>query len=223
MEIKNENIKVTSYLVGLHSFRKDHNYGNYKANLINDIQSLLNLNFDILKIGGLDILKVGLEDSFEIRLTPSTIIYQDKLAFEEITSSAKNILNIWLKYSPNVKLSLIGFVINFDITLDKPSETNHFRLKEQYFQDFRIGKKLKGIDFRFNYLVNFNGHDYNVHLSMLEKGDKDYILQGTVDFNATTENKISGLPIDSCDRVFSAAKEYFANELFQFFNLKEGK
>jgi len=223
MEIKKENIQVSSYLVGFHSFRKDHNYGYYKANLINDIQSLLNLNFDTLKIGGLDILKVGLEESFEIRLTPSTIVYQDKLAFEELTSNAKEILNIWLKHSPNVKLSLIGFVTNFDITLDKLTETNRFRLKEQYFKNFRIGKKLKGIDFRFNYLLNYKGHDYNVHLSMLEKDDKDYIFQGIADFNETTENKISGLPKESCDRVFSAAKEYFENELFQFFNLKDDK
>ncbi len=221
MEIKKENIQVTSYLIGLHSFHKDHNYGNYKANLINDIQSFLNLNFDILKIGGLDILKVGLEDSFEIRLTPNTIIYQDKLEFDEITSNAKQLLDIWLKYSPNVKLSLIGFVINFDITLEKLVETNRFRLKEQYFKNFRIGNKLKGIDFRFNYLLNYKGHDYNVNLSMIEKDDKDYILQGTVDFNETSENKVNGLPKDACDRVFSAAKDYFENELFQFFNLKE--
>lgn len=223
MKIKKEDIQVTSYLVGLHSFRKDHNYGNYKANLINDIQSLLNLNFDILKIGGLDILKVGLEDSFEIRLTPNTIIYQDKLEFDNITSNAKEILNIWLKYSPNVKLSLIGLVINFDISFRKPSETNYLRLKDQYFKNFQIGKKLKGVDFRFNYLLNYKGHDYNVHLSMLEKDDKDYILQGAVDFNETTENNISGLPKESCDRVFNAAKEYFENELFQFFNLNESK
>jgi hypothetical protein len=221
MEIKKENIKVASLLVGLHSFRKDHNYGNYKANLINDIQSLLNLNFDTIKIGGLDILKVGMEDSFEIRLTPNTIIYQDKLEFDEITSNAKEILNIWLKYSPNVKLSLIGFVTNFDIDLDKPAETNRFRLKDQYFKNFRIGKKLKGIDFRFNYTVNFKGHDYNVLLSMVEKDDKNYILQGTVDFNETTDNKISGLPKESCDTVFLTAKDYFENDLFQFFNLKE--
>lgn len=221
MEIKKENIQISSYLVGLHSLRKDHNYGNYKANLINDIQTLLNLNFDTLKIGGLDILKVGLEDSFEIRLTPNTIIYQDKLEFNTIISNAKEILNIWLKYSPNVKLSLIGFVTNFDISLDKPIETNHFRLKDQYFKNFRIGKKLKGIDFRFNYLAIYKEHDYNVLLSMVEKDDQNYIFQGTVDFNETTDNKISGLPKESCDRVFLAAKEYFENDLFQFFNLKE--
>lgn len=221
MEIKKENILVTSYLVGFHSFRKDHNYGNYKANLINDIQSLLNLNFDTLKIGGLDILKVGLEESFEIRLTPNIIIYQDKLEFEKLTSNAKEILNIWLKYSPNVKLSLIGFVTNFDITLDKPTETNRFRLKDQYFKNFRVGKKLKSIDFRFNYLLNHKGHDYNVLLSLIEKEDQNYVLQGTVDFNATTDNKISGLPKDVCDRIFNDAKDYFENDLFQFFNLKE--
>jgi len=179
------------------------------------------LNFDVVKIGGLDILKIGLEESFEIRLTPSTIVYQDKLAFEELTSYAKEILNIWLKYSPNVKLSLIGLVTNFDITLDKPTETNRFRLKDQYFKNFRIGKKLKGIDFRFNYLVSHQGHDYNVHLSMLEKDDQNYIFQGTVDFNETTDNKISGLSKEACDKVFSAAKDYFENELFQFLNLKE--
>lgn len=223
MEVKKENIQVTSYLVGLHSFRKDHNYGNYKANLINDIQSLLNLNFDILKIGGLDILKVGLEDSFEIRLTPNTIIYQDKLEFDKITSNAKEILNIWLKYSPNVKLSLIGLVINFDIKLKKPAENNHFSLKDQYFRNFNIGNKLKSVDFRLNYLLKYKGRDYNVHLSMLEKDDKEYILQGNVDFNETTENNISGLSKESCDRVFFAAKDYFENELFQFFNLKEDK
>lgn len=221
MEIKKENIQISSCLVGFHSFRKDHNYGNYKANLINDIQSLLNLDFDTLKIGGLDILKIGLEESFEIRLTPNTIIYQDRLEFEELTSKAKEILNIWLKYSPNVKLSLIGFVTNFDITLDKPTETNRFRLKDQYFKNFRIGKKLKGIDFRFNYLLNHKGYDYNVLLSLIEKDDKNYVLQGNVDFNATTDNKISGLPKDACDRVFNGAKDYFENDLLQFFNLKE--
>jgi len=221
MEIKKENIQISSCLVGFHSFRKDHNYGNYKANLINDIQSLLNLDFDTLKIGGLDILKIGLEESFEIRLTPNTIIYQDRLEFEELTSKAKEILNIWLKYSPNVKLSLIGFVTNFDITLDKPTETNRFRLKDQYFKNFRIGKKLKGIDFRFNYLLNHKGYDYNVLLSLIEKDDKNYVLQGNVDFNATTDNKISGLLKDACDRVFNGAKDYFENDLLQFFNLKE--
>jgi len=221
VEITKENIQVTSYLVGFHSFRKDHNYGNYKANLINDIQALLNLNFDTLKIGGLDILKIGLEESFEIRLTPNIVIYQDQLEFNEITANAKEILNIWLKYSPNVKLSLIGFVTNFDITLDKPGGVNNLRLKDQYFKNFRIGKKLKSIDFRFNYLLNYKSHDYNVQLSMLEKDEKDYLLQGTIDFNETTDNKISGLPKDACDRIFSSAKEYFENELFQFFNLKD--
>lgn len=221
MEVKRENIQVTSYLVGFHSFRKDHNYGNYKANFINDIQSLLNLNFDILKIGGLDILKVGLEESFEIRLTPNTVIYQDKLEFDKIISNAKEILNIWLKYSPKVKLSLIGLVTNFDINLDKPTETNQFRLKNQYFKNFPIGKKLKSLDFRFNYLLNFKGYDYNINLTMLEKDEKEYLLQGTVDFNETTENNISGLPKEACDRIFSSAKEYFENDLFQFLNLRE--
>lgn len=221
MEIKKENIIISSYLIGLHSFRKDHNYGNYKANLINDLQALFNLNFDTLKIGGIDILKIGLEDSFEIRLTPNTIIYQDKLEFNKITSNAKEMLNIWLKYSPNVKLSLIGFVTNFDIILDKPNDPNRFRLKDQYFKNFRIGNKLKGIDFRFNYSLNYKSHDYNVLLSMVEKDDHDYVFQGTIDFNETTENKISGLSKESCDRVFNSAKDYFENDLFQFFNLRE--
>ncbi|MHB8853153.1 MAG: hypothetical protein ACYC6P_07355 [Ignavibacteriaceae bacterium] len=219
MEIKKENIQISSYLVGFHSFRKDHNYGNYKANLINDIQSLLNLNFDTLKIGGLDLLKVALDDSFEIRLTPSNIIYQDKLTFEEIISNSKEILNIWLKYSPNVKLSLIGFVSNFDINLPKPVETNHFRLKNQYFRDFRLGKKLKGVDLRFNYLINQNGYDYNVLLSLIERDDQNYSIQGVIDFNASTENNINGLQKVDCDRVFNAAKNYFENDLFQFLNL----
>ncbi len=221
MEIKKENIQISSYLVGFHSFRKDHNYGNYKANLINDIQSLLNLNFDTLKIGGLDLLKVALDDSFEIRLTPSNIIYQDKLPFEEITSNSKEILNIWLKYSPNVKLSLIGFVSNFDINLPKPVETNHFRLKNQYFRDFRLGKKLKGVDLRFNYLINQNGYDYNVLLSLIERDDQNYSIQGVIDFNASTDNNISGLKKDDCDRVFNDAKSYFENDLFQFLNLNK--
>ncbi len=221
MEIKKENIQISSYLVGFHSFRKDHNYGNYKANLINDFQALLNLNFNTLKIGGLDILKVGLEESFEIRLTPSNIIYQDNLPFEDIISNAKELLNIWLKYSPNFKLSLIGLVTNFDIALPKPVETNHFRLKEQYFKNFLLGKKIKGVDFRFNYLINQNGHDYNVLLTLLEKDDQNYVLQGTIDFNATTDNKISGLPKEDCDRVFTAAKNYFENELLNLLNLKE--
>ena len=222
MKTKKDRIKVISYLVGFHSFRKDHNYGNYKANFINDIQSLLNLNFDTLKVGGLDILKIGLDDNFEIRLTPNTVVYQDSCEFDQITSNAKELMNIWLKYSPNVKLSLIGLVTNFDIMLDKPIETNHFRLKERYFKDFQIGKKLKGIDFRLNYLLNYNGHDYNVHLSMLEQDEKNYLLQGSIDFNETTENKISGLSKDACDRIFIASKEYFENELFEFLSLKEG-
>lgn len=221
MELKKENIVVSSYLVGLHSFRKDHNYGNYKNNLINDIQSLLNSNFESIKIGGVDILKTGLLEDFEIRLTPSNIIYQDKLGFNEITSNAKEILNIWLKYSPNVRLSLIGLVTNFNVSVDKPNITNHYRLKEQYFKNFKIGDKIKGIDFRFNYSVNYKGYDYNVQLSLLEKDEKQYIYQGNIDFNETTENQISGLTKDSCDRIFNASKDYFEDAILKFINYTE--
>jgi hypothetical protein len=220
MEFPKNMIQITSYLVGLHSFRKDHNYGNYKANLINDIQSLFSTNFDTLKVGGIDILKIGLQDSFEIRLTPNTFIYQEQTDLENIISNAKQILEIWIKYSPNVKLSLIGLVINFEMAVDKPIETNRLRLKEQYFKDFHLGKKLIGIDFRFNYRLNFNGHDYKAQLAMSENDEKDYILEGSLDFHETTENKLTGLLKESCDRIFRDAKDYFETDLFKFFNFQ---
>lgn len=221
MEIKKDDIQITSFLVGLHSFRKDHNYGNYKNNLINEIQTLLNLNFESLKIGAVDILKTGLEEEFEIRLTPSTIIYQDKLSLMEITANAKNILDIWLKYSPNIKLSLVGLVKNFIIPSQKPNDPTIFRLKDQFFKPFKLGDKTKSIDFKFNYIINYKSHDYNVHLSLMEKRDKEYLYQGSLDFNETTENNISGISKESCDRIFDDAKNYFENEFINFINYSD--
>ncbi len=221
MQIGKENINISSYLVGFHSFRKDHNYGNYKTNLINDLQALLNLNFNSFKVGGIDILKVNLDDLFEIRLTPNTIVYQDNLGFDEIVKNANEIVKLWSRYSPNVKLSLIGLVTNFDINISKPTNQHDYRLMKTYFKDFYIGKKLKGIDLRLNYSVSVKSYDYNVNLTLIEKDEKDYILQGSIDFNATTENTISGLKFDCSDRTFSAARDYFEDDLFQFLNLEE--
>jgi len=221
MEIKKENIKIISYLAGFHSFRKDHNYGNFKASLINDIQSLYNENFDSIKVGGSDILKLEKNSIFEIRLTPSTLVYQDNLSFEQITTNAMQMLEFWLKYSHNIKLSLIGLVINFEIEIPKPDNRNHLRIKKQFFKNVKIGKKLKSIDFRFTYSLNYKGHEYNVHLKLNENGGKDYALFGSIDFNSTTENNISGLPNDSCNRIFSAAKEYFETEIIKFINFSE--
>jgi hypothetical protein len=221
MKITKENINITSYLIGIHSFRKDHNYGNYKTNLINDLQSLFDLNFESLKVGGIDILRVGLDDPIEIRLTPNTIVYQDVLEFDKVTLNAKEILKMWSKYSPNLKLSLIGLVTGFDINLAKPSNHHDYRLMKTYFKEFNIGNKLKGIELKLNYSVSIKTYDYNVHLTLIEKNEKEYGLQGSVDFNTTTENTISGLSQDCCDRTFNAAKDYFENDLFRFLNLEE--
>ncbi len=221
MKIKKEDINVTSYLVGIHAFRKDHNYGNYKTNLINDLQTLFNVNFESIKVGGIDVLRVSLDELLEIRMTPNTIVYQDTLDFEKFRNYAKEILKLWLSYSPSMKLSLIGLVTSFDIQIKIPLHQNEYNLKNTYFKNFSIGNKLKGIDLKLNYSISKKTYDYNVHLNLIEKNEKDYGLQGNIDFNSTTENTISGLSTDCCDRTFNAAKEYFENELFQFLNLEE--
>lgn len=221
MEITKENIKINSYLIGLHSFFKDHNYGNYKANLINDIQSLFNSNFDTFKIGGVDILKFAPEGIFEIRLTPSTIIYQDEQSFEKITDNAKKILAIWLNHSPKTKLSLIGLVTNFEIVkIDRPIGNSQLHIKNQFFKEFNLGHKLKGGDFHFTYSINYHSYEYNVHISLSEKKEKEYSLTGNVDFNETTENKINGLDKNNCDRIFSSAKQYFEEDFIKIINMR---
>lgn len=214
-----KNIQITSHLIGFHSFRKDHNYGNYKASLINDLQGILNVNFDNLKVAGMDILKNGNDEIFEIKLTPNSLIYQDSLNFEEMVSNSKQMLQAWLNYSPNVKLSLVGSVTNFQYILDKPTESNTFRLKNRFFNDFSIGKKIKGIDFSFNYIENHKGYDYNIILTLLEKIEKQYILLGTIDFHEKTDNMMSGISLEACDRIFSSGKEYFEEKLINILNI----
>lgn len=217
MEIKREDISINSYLIGLHSFRKDHNYGNFKSNLINDVQSLFDSNFETIKLGGVDILKYGSENTFEIRLTPSTVIYQDNLSFEKMTDNSKKLLDIWIEHSPKVRLSLVGLVTQFKINIEPLKPTNQLRIKNQFFKDIKLGDKLKGVDFRFNYSVHKGGNEYNVHFSLDEK---DYSYNGTVDFNLTTENRVSGLSKEKCDIVFSKAKEYFENDVINILNMK---
>ncbi|MEM3091525.1 MAG: hypothetical protein QXD05_00105 [Candidatus Pacearchaeota archaeon] len=217
MKINKDNVEIASYLVGMHAFNIDHNYENFKSNLINDLQYLFNLNFKVIRVGGLDILKVPENKVFEIQLTPNSIVYQDIPDFKKIIENSKKILDIWKEYSPKIKLSLVGLITNFKMKLERPVY-NRFILKEKVFRNFQIGEKLKGLDFHIYYVTNYKGYDYNIHFSMSENIEKEYILQGMVDFNEKTENKLTGITDESCDRIFSSAKKYFEEEILEFLN-----
>lgn len=221
MEIKKENIKINSYLVGLHSFRKDHNYGNYKGNLINEFQVLFNTDFQIVKISNaVDVLKIEEKPEFEIKLMPNAIIYQDTLGFEDICKNAKVILKIWESHSPNIKLRLMGLVTEFIIDQSLKPSNNHLRLKDQYFKNFILGKKNNQVDFHFNFVVNKNNYDYNVHITLLEKTGANYVFQGNVDFNLSSDIPTVGITDINFDRVLATAKEYFEDEIIKFLNYK---
>jgi len=218
MKIEKNEISPTTSLVGIHFFKKDHSFGDFKNQLINDVQDQFDFNFLRIKIGTIDLLKVENDDNFEIRLLPDSITLQDINKPDKITEDAEKIISCWYKYSKSSRVRLAGLVRNFELKLPKLNETHHLRITDQFFKENSYWKSVKGASFQINFSYTISGQDYNIHFTLTERTDPKYSYSGILDFNKISDNNIKGFSIDERKRIFSDASNYFDTELLAILN-----
>ena len=220
MNITTQDTKVTSYIVGLHFFRKDHNYGLFKGDFLNDMQSLFNTDLASIKIGNIDIVKNPDINDFELRLSPENIVFQHNVPFDEMLLLTEKILVAWQTHSKNSKVKLAGLVFNFSINSPKPNETNRLNITSQYFKDLGFWCKIKGANFRLNFLTDFNNNEYNINFSLLEGLEAEYSYKGSLDINRRSDNPLIGLLKEEREKIFADAKNYFQTAFVDILNYK---
>ncbi|MCH7828195.1 MAG: hypothetical protein IIC75_09550 [Bacteroidetes bacterium] len=221
MIIKQSDILIDHYLVGYHSFRKDHNFISFKGDLINDIsEKFENLIFDQFDVGKLTILKSpSKSDIFEIKLASNQLIFQEDTSFENIVNNSKNILALWRKYSKFVDLRLAGIIYNFRINIDPLKLKIPFENLLMFFHKFPFGKELFSLGFNTRYSTIVNKHNYTIKVS-LNQNNINEPIQGTMDFHIINEKIEQGVTDKEIDNVFSDSKFYFENN---FLNILNGK
>lgn len=218
MTFTQENIKITHFLAGFHSFTKDHNYPKFKGDLINDLSQELNLTFESFSIGPESIIKTADRDPniFEIKITPNAIIYQDALQLEEFQANSIKFLNIWRKYSSRINLRLVGLVRNFNFLVDPMNDEKKLYLTNSFFKGKEIWDKINTSKMTFRFSQVLEGVDYNIHITLSENRESNYELSGLIDFNQTIIDKQKSISDDDISRIFFRSNQYFENEFVKF-------
>jgi|GEM_PF-4418605 len=215
-----DDIEISNYVFGIHSFLKDHNFSSFRADYINDIQNILNIDLQPLRIGPTEILKSDLNSELELKLAPNALIYQNNCSFDELMEIAKKLLELWVTYSPKQKFSLVGLVTNFIIEGHEPRNYNEMNIQNSLIKVSKIGKKLQGIDLVYKYEVNYMNYDYNVVFQLNETHKPSYSYSGLMDFYSKSDNRMTGIPKENIEKILVTARNYYNDEITNLINCK---
>jgi len=220
MEISKENLETTNYLVGFHSFVKDHNYPQYKGNLINEFSETLNETLNVFPpLGRETIIKSSNpnKQNLEIRVTSNTLLFQDTTSLEDVVNNALKLLDAWKKHSPLVNLRLVGIVLDFKINIEPIKEKNELFLTKNFIKN-KDWDKISYGDFTLRFNEILEGNDYNIQLTFIENREKEYMLNGTIDFNQIAKDKEHSHKDEDIKRIIERGEMYFETEYINFIN-----
>ena len=220
MKFSKEDIKVSNYIIGFHSFIKDHNFSTFRGKLINNFESDLKLTLDVFKIGREHIVHTMEKDPelFEIKLTPQVLIYKDILPLDKMIDNSMKFLEYWRSYTKLVKLRLVGLVRNFTINIETKQDEKYLMIAERFFKDLKYGEKYIAGDFGLRFNKKLKNEIYNINLKMFENKEPVYNFTGLIDFN-----KIAPA-VDSChsnkdiQNIFKRSTHYFENDFINLLN-----
>jgi len=220
MNVTLENIKITNLLVGFHSFTKDHNFPTFKGNMINDISKELNITLDQFEVGAESLLK-SLDkhpDFFEIRLAPKALIYKDDLSLELFVKNALLLLGIWRKYTSLINLRLIGIVRIFELNIEQTRNKKELQIQKSFFKSQRMWDEIVSGDYSLKFNTMLDSNLYNINIKLTETTEKDYHLNGLIDFNQTSKDVENCFKDGDIIRIFDRAKKYFEKEFLTYLN-----
>lgn len=220
MQVSKEDIKVSHYIIGFHSFTKDHNFPKFRGDLINNFESELKITLDAFSLGREHIIRTQDRDPdlFEIKITPQALIYQDVLAPDKMIENAMKFLGYWRNYSNLVKLRLVGLVRNFTIDIEPNKNDKNLNIVEMFFKDLKYGEKYITSDFGLRFNKELENKIYNIHLKMSENIEPKYRFSGVIDFNKIAPAVDSAHTTEDIHNIFRGSSHYFENEFIKLLN-----
>jgi len=220
MNVSKEDIKVSHYIIGFHSFTKDHNFAKFRGDLINNFESELKLTLDVFNLGREHVIRTMERDPdlFEIKLTPQALIYQDVLALDKMIENSMKFLEYWRNYSELVKLRLVGIVRNFTINIKPNKNAKYLNIVERFFNDLKYGEKYITSDFGLRFNKKLENEIYNIQLKMSESIEPKYRFSGVIDFNKIAPAVDSAHSTKDIHNIFRRSTHYFENEFIKLLN-----
>ena len=214
--ISKTDLQIPNYLVGFHTFQKDHNYPNFKGNLINDFSKTLDDTIlDAYTTGPLTILRsTSRGDLFEIKLGANVLIYQDSGEYDVFVKKAFELFENWKKYSNFISLKLVGLVTHFIFIPEKSFEKQNIFLSS-YFKELNFVKSVNTNSINIRFKTDIDKDEYSVHLLVT---DNQQELYGSVDVYKQSESKESVIKEEEISKIFSNSKSFFENQFIELIN-----
>ncbi|MCH8942653.1 MAG: hypothetical protein IIA48_09490 [Bacteroidetes bacterium] len=220
MLVSKEDIKISHYIIGFHSFNKDHNFPKFRGDLINYFESELKLTLEAFNLGREHIVHATERDPelFEIKLTPQVLIYKDVPPLEKMINNSMKFLKYWRTQSKLVNLRLVGLVRTFTINIEPNKDEKHLNIVESFFKDLKYGDKYIASDFSLRFNKELNNEIYNINLKMFENKEPEYNFTGLIDFNKIAPTIGSSLSHTDIHNIFERSTHYFENDFIQLLN-----
>jgi hypothetical protein len=220
MRISREKFQIKSTLVGFHSFKKDHNYNQFKGSLINEFSNVLNETFNVVPQFARETILKSIDPNkqyLEIRITSNTLLFQDVTPTDDVVSKAHKLLEVWRQFSPLVNLRLVGVVFEFTIDVDQSNAEQELFIIHKFLKRTNWDKLIYG-DFTLRFNQTLESIKYNIQLMISENNEENPVLVGTLDFNQISSDIEHSHSDDDINRIIDRAKKYFNNELIDFLN-----
>jgi len=220
MQVSKEDIKISHYIIGFHSFTKDHNFPHFRGDLINSFENELKLTLDVFHLGREHIIRTMDRDPdlFEIKLTPQALIYQDVLTLDKMIENSMKFLEYWKSYYKLVNLRLVGLVRNFIIDIKLEENEKKLNIMKRFFKDLKFGEKYIASDFGLRFNKKIEKEIYNIHLKLAENREPKYRFSGVIDFNKIAPTVEFTHTTKAIHDIFSRSTHYFNNEFIKLLN-----
>jgi len=218
MNIPKSNINHLTFLSGFHLHKPDYNFKEVSGKLINEIDEILNVEFQKIDVdNNLILLKSKTNKYFDIQLHSDKLIYEDStIDFKEFQAKSFSIFEAWQKLSERAKKPrLVGTRRRFQILLEESKSKYHSFLLDNYIKNAEFDGEKKQTLFLVNSIKSHKGDDYNINLNFNEIYGEDHILEIHIDINRVDNEKIGLLTSDKISQIYNYSEFYYDNELFK--------
>ncbi|MCJ7651726.1 MAG: hypothetical protein MUP85_24235 [Candidatus Lokiarchaeota archaeon] len=215
-----DNIIITKYLSGFHTFKKDHNYLNFRGDFINKISDTLNnLVVDSFNVGPQTVIKCKMKSElFEVKFGSNVLIYQDDLDFQNFVANAHSLLMDWKSFSDLIKLRLVGLVTSFSLNKESLKQVELPIFLNKCMRENTNIKELKKNSMVFSFDTSIDEENYTVQIQIENSKDDNELLVGAVDVFMVSEDSELGLKEEELPIIFEASKKFFENQFLEILN-----